>query len=158
MKFEALRSILTLMLVLAYSSPCGAAANVAKRPTSVSQGYSDGSSTEFACFDTGCKFSVLKSGKKVSYEVAKVLFGYRIAVDTYSFHEETRKDPFLLSLPVPCTDEDLGLLPGLDTNTAECDMQLEPRSGVLMATHIRVSGIVQERYVSRLRKLHRSSS
>lgn len=154
MKFEVMKSIIPSILVFGCSTPCAAAANVAMQPTSVRQGYSDGSSTELACFDASCSFSVLKNGRKVSYELANTLFGYRIAVSTYYFFEETRINSFFLYLPVSCTDEDLGRLPELDRNTAGCDLLLEPRSRVLIATHIRVSGIAQERYISDLRKLY----
>lgn len=156
MNTNVLGNISVFLLVLMFSSPCGAAADVAKRPVSVTQDYLDGSSTRFACFEAVCRFSIVKDRREVSYEVPRVLFGYHLVVDAFNFHEETIRDSFHVSLPVMCTDEDLGMLPEPQVNSAECDMQLEPRADVLIAVHIRVSGIVAGRYMSRLRMLRSS--
>ncbi|WP_448670797.1 hypothetical protein [Pseudoxanthomonas mexicana] len=153
MKLLTIRAFIFLALALAYSSLCGAAANVAKQPERISQGYSDGSSTELACSDVVCRFSVIEAGRKRSFKFARMLFGYHISVDDYGFFEETKRDPFHLSLVVSCSDEDFRFLSGVNEDTLECEMQFVPKSGALIPMNVRVSGVVGERYSSRLRSL-----
>lgn len=142
-----------IALTIGYPTPGLSAAKVSKQPASIRQTYPDGTFTELACFGSTCSFTVSERRLKQTYKFARVQFGYRVSIDTYRYFEGQKLYVPYFTVPVACGDADVLLLPDIDLNTVECDLELQLVKGRAVANRLLISGMAGEKYVSHSKEL-----